>query len=195
MKPLSIETPPRECEQIHDLRIDRYQLGEAYIVRIWRGKAQRPTWHYRFGTSVQREEYIEKNIAEAATRLERRREQKAKYAEAMAQFVNPYKVGDILVNTWGYDQTNVDWYAIIAVKPRSVVIIEIGSAAVEDREPGYSPMSDHCIPQPQTVVGKPKLKPVHLYLTSEGRKIYSIPAHFGCMSLWDGKPEYRSWYH
>jgi hypothetical protein len=35
-------------------------------------------------------------------------------------------VGDIFVCSWGYDQTNIDYYKVVAVKNKSVVIAGIG---------------------------------------------------------------------
>ena len=45
-----------------------------------------------------------------------------------------YKVGDILYNSWGYNQTNVDWYQVIKVKPKSIVIHPI---AGDYKETGF----------------------------------------------------------
>ena len=35
-------------------------------------------------------------------------------------------VGDIFVCSWGYDQTNIDYYKVLEVKNKSVVISAIG---------------------------------------------------------------------
>lgn len=39
-------------------------------------------------------------------------------------------VGDILASTWGYEQTNVDFYQVIKVTKASVVLIRMGSKKV-----------------------------------------------------------------
>jgi len=41
------------------------------------------------------------------------------------------KVGDIFVADWGYDQTNLDWYEVIAVKGSTVTAREIMMQAIE----------------------------------------------------------------
>jgi hypothetical protein len=40
---------------------------------------------------------------------------------------NPYKVGDILVSSWGYDQTNIDYFQVVRTSDKSVWIREIES--------------------------------------------------------------------
>ncbi len=36
--------------------------------------------------------------------------------EARSRFINPYKVGDILHHSWGYDQTNCDFYQVESIE-------------------------------------------------------------------------------
>jgi hypothetical protein len=41
------------------------------------------------------------------------------------------KVGDILYSSWGYDQTNIDFYKVVRVSKSSVWIQQIGQKVVE----------------------------------------------------------------
>ena len=62
-------------------------------------------------------------------------------------------VGDIFVCSWGYDQTNIDYYKVLEVKNKSVVISAIG----QDRNyTGH--MQGECNPLPDVVIGEPKTK-------------------------------------
>ncbi len=54
--------------------------------------------------------------------------------EARKRFQNPYKVGDIVHHSWGYDQTNCDFYQVVEVKPASVVLRKIGAKTVPGSE-------------------------------------------------------------
>ena len=45
--------------------------------------------------------------------------------EAKRIWVNDYKVGEILNTCWGYDQTNREFYEIIAVKGKKVTLRQI----------------------------------------------------------------------
>jgi hypothetical protein len=58
-------------------------------------------------------------------------------------------VGDIFVCSWGYDQTNIDYYKVMEVKNKSVVIAPIG----QDRTyTGH--MQGECSPVPNVVSDK-----------------------------------------
>ena len=67
-----------------------------------------------------------------------------------------YKVGTILVNSWGYDQTNVDFYEVTErPSPHFVIIREIGSKGV----PGTASfMAESVVPVPGDYIGTPARK-------------------------------------
>ncbi|MCJ7743522.1 MAG: hypothetical protein MUO99_03065 [Dehalococcoidales bacterium] len=129
-------------------------------------------------------------------------------AEARARFVNPYKVGDILHHSWGYDQTNCDFYQVVEVKKASVVLRKIGTKTVPGSE-GF--MSDSLMPEKDAFITKgfqaltkhdrditPEIlaivKRVSFYVNPDGSLRYFIPVPYGWCDLWDGKSEYHSWY-
>ena len=39
---------------------------------------------------------------------------------------NPFAVGDVLKYSWGYDQTNTDFYQVVAKTAKTITIREIG---------------------------------------------------------------------
>lgn len=45
---------------------------------------------------------------------------------------NGYKVGDILVSQWGYDQTNINFYQVINTSEKSIKVTEIGALLIEE---------------------------------------------------------------
>lgn len=45
-------------------------------------------------------------------------------------------VGDIFYTSWGYDQTNVNYYKVIRVTAKSAEVVPIGSHIVEAHGPG-----------------------------------------------------------
>lgn len=55
------------------------------------------------------------------------------------------KVGDVYVNTWGYDQTNVDAYQVVRVTDKSMWLTPIATAVVPGSE-GF--MSCKVVPTP-----------------------------------------------
>lgn len=109
------------------------------------------------------------------------------------------KVGDILRCSWGYDQTNVDWYQVIAVTKASVKIRAIASKLVEDNgsttlvapckgsflDPGNTYKKDD---PAYTVKGATKrFRPAY---DGDG---YSVKIEsYSSAYLWDGKPAYET---
>jgi len=45
--------------------------------------------------------------------------------------VPDYKVGDILHTSWGYDQTNVEYFQITEIKGKYAILREIGAESTE----------------------------------------------------------------
>lgn len=98
----------------------RYAMGFA-------GKAQKPTFHYSFGTEARRAEYVESFFAAQRGRIERRSQ---RAAERKA-FRHTLKVGDVLRSPWGYEQTNVDFYQVVALKGATQVVVRRIGALTE----------------------------------------------------------------
>ena len=62
-------------------------------------------------------------------------------------------IGDIISASWGYDQTNVDYYKVVGLKGATMVkLIEIG--AMEVPSGGFVPMSGECVPDPTVKMGE-----------------------------------------
>ena len=96
---------------------------------------------------------------------------------------NPLKVGDILEASWGYDQTNVDFYQVTKVTPKMVTVRRIHSHFVGARGgPSESVMPN---------IGdfdkyyKPLRRRVQMY---SDRPYISISSYASAY-LWDGKPQ------
>lgn len=95
--------------------------GGLPCATVFFGKQAKPVGNYRFRNEAERETYIKRCFtsrqAHATTKAARRVADKA--------FEHDYKVGDIFRTSWGYDQTNVEFFEITAL---------IGSKMVELRE-------------------------------------------------------------
>ena len=152
-------------------------------VAIWKGKQAKPYFHYRYQNEQKRAEAIAGQEANALANELAKIERKA----AKKAWKHNLKVGQIFYCSWGYGQTNVDWYEIVEVKGKTVVIQEIaGKRTVEGMDCGYS----------TPVVGG-----------EGGKKMTKIPqmgydnepsiriTSYACARLWDGEKKYVSWYH
>lgn len=116
-------------------------------------------------------------------------ESKRKRADARREYQHSFKVGDILYSSWGYDQTNIDFYEVVGVNsPKTVTLREIGSRTT-DTETGNS-MAAFCVPNPGHYAG----------VRSEPFKKTVCPGNQVKLSSfeyawpWDGKEKYSSWY-
>jgi len=122
-------------------------------------------------------------------------------------FKNPFKVGDIIHHSWGYGQTNCDFYQVVRVTKASVVLRQINGKPVEGSE-GFMcnrlmPDKDNFRNNPFNAITKDKcgdgdeeiLKRVSAYMKEDGTLRYYIPTPYGWASKWDGEAKYNSWYH
>lgn len=136
------QVPPDTCEIHGILKIQR--IEQPYIgATVWRGKSLRPE-RYSFKSIDSREDWITRQKAAAdqaashkACRMQERKNEAQKAAEAI-------QVGTILHYSWGYDQTNCQFFQVIAKTGRKVTIREIASKSVGN--PGGSSMSDYVSP-------------------------------------------------
>jgi hypothetical protein len=120
------------------------------------GKKSKPDFHYRFRSLEQAEKYRENwhqgLVSRARAKAERQAEKAAKRAQP-----HPLKVGDVLVSSWGYDQTNYDYYQVTRlVGKQSVEIRELGRQAAET---GF--LQGDCVPVKDFFKGEPMLKRVN----------------------------------
>jgi len=44
---------------------------------------------------------------------------------------NPFKVDDVLVSSWGYEQTNIDFFQVVKAGAKTVMLRPIGSKVVD----------------------------------------------------------------
>jgi hypothetical protein len=101
------------------------------------------------------------------------------------------KRGDIFVSSWGYDQTNVDFYEVLfdANYGQFAKIIELKTQVLIND--GGSSMSGYSIPIPREYDGVPMRKKV--LKGYQGEPAFKIRS-YAYARPWDGKQKYTSWY-
>lgn len=154
----------------------------------YHGKAGKPDWHYLFRNEEQRAAHVDKFFAGLASMAE----YKAKEKAAKVAFVHDWKVGEILENSWGYDQTNIDFYQVTRiVGAQSVAIRQICSREVQ--VDGDHWLTGHVVPDPDNFKGPELIKRVQAAGSYNGGR-GSISMEFGAASFWNGKPTYYTAY-
>lgn len=168
----------------HDLKVVVYlytNSSNANCAVAYRGNAGKPTFNYAYGSEESREIAINKWFAG----LERDAEVKTAYREAKKHIHCALTIGQIVYTTWGYDQTNVDFYEVVGLKgTKTAVLRKIKS---EITEHGLQSMSGYAVPIPGDYCEE----------AFNARAISSTQLKVGSRRityLWDGRPVGCSWY-
>lgn len=144
------------------------------------GKAQKPDFRFRYRSPAERETAV-RNYFEG------RQKRAAFAAKQKAERTQPGKleVGHVLYASWGYEQTNIDWFQVTAIISATMIELRpIGS--VETRTDGWA--SGQCVPDVDNFTGPAVRRHVRYGVGVKVDKVRYA-------SLWDGRP--RSWtaYH
>lgn len=126
-----------------------YERDGKLLLMGFSGKRQKPDFHFHYGTSAERREakgreFFASVRRSEAFRMEQREKRKAQGHEL--------KVGSILRCSWGYDQTNIDYFEVTRL---------IGAKMVEIREieqDSVGSWTGKCVPLPGAFRGKPMRK-------------------------------------
>ena len=160
-----------------------YSMNSNPVAMGFFGKTKKPIFHYRFKSPERMQEYIDKFFADRKQHFVRKAEAQAKRLSAGQEMANNAKVGDIYSSSWGYDQTNIDFYKIVEKKGKmSFMLQKIGSMISRHTDWGV----DYVMPNPEHTKGEPMLK----RMTEYGFNINS----FATASPWDGKEEEKTAY-
>lgn len=172
--------------------VDYEKLTAKMIKETKRAKyGFKQIFYYRFPTLERMAESIKNVMDNVKSDIERKKVKK----DARKSVENPYKVGDILCNSWGYDQTNVDFYQIVKTSGKSVWIKRIAGEIVPGSE-GF--MSANVKPIKDNFLSDEVMrKTIQVAVGMDPKKATAyIPSKFGHLSLYDSgdKGVYSSWY-
>lgn len=156
-----------------------YTKQGRFIVAIYTHNTIKPGYHYIFKTEEERQNFINKSKLNA----DRNEQAQKQYKEQAEKENNTIQSGSILVSSWGYEQTNVDFYIVTERKNDFITLHRIGSKR------SYDNLGDRgkVIPDATVKEGEKFRKKLNTY---GGCKISS----FQYAKLWDGEPMYWSSY-
>ncbi|MBZ6078853.1 hypothetical protein [Microvirga puerhi] len=137
------------------------------------GKGSKPSFRFAFRTEAERErkisEFFQRCGAWDAYRKERRKEKAQPHT---------LEIGHILVSSWGYDQTNINFYQVTRI---------VGSHMVELREIGAtSDATDWAMGRAVPVLDSFKGEPFRRRASSHGGVKINSSQY---ASVWDGTPQ------
>lgn len=153
-------------------------FGKPLAEYYWRDRKTPESFYY---TSVERRtDAIKYRIEKARVYNERINERKQ---AKKARPVPTMNVGDVLSTSWGYEQTNVEFYQVIERnKKTGITIQEISSKKIDDT----SWCSANVKPIKDSFIGEPLKKRIGSY----GVKIHSSAT--ATLTTWDSS-HHRSW--
>lgn len=143
--------------------------GVPYAL-AFKGKANNPAFHYRFPDVKRRTAYIENWF----TGITQHEQIKKEHRIIRNKEMDEIRVGDILYHSWGYDQTNIDFYQVVARTPGTITVRELCQDATRTYFDG-----GHCTPLRNRFVkdSKPELLRSAKYSKWDGRPLHWSDGH------------------
>lgn len=130
----------------------------ALAVIAYAGKRTKHDAHYTMRDRAQALQWAGEYMGKQQSAAQRRSEQRAEKAAKRAAG-HKLKAGDVLRCSWGYDQTNIDYYEVTRLLgARMVEIRAIGAESIESGS-----MTGECVPRPRHYIGEPMRKAVSDY--------------------------------
>lgn len=140
---------------------------------VFYGKSNKPVSRYYYSNEHARELAVTRSFEGRRTTNKWKEERKTERAKP-----HTLKVGDILGGSWGYDQTNIDFFEVVATTAKTVTVRELRQSRNEN---GWC--RGTCVP----LAGQYTNREPSTHRASAGNMITS-PIH-GHASMWDGKAE------
>jgi len=141
-------------------------------------------FNFRFHSAERMYEYCAKHIDNVQLAEQYKAERKAKRDVARKEAIANVAEGDMFVASWGWEQTNIDAYQVVAKKGASVVLREIALESIEGSE-GF--MCDRVRPVKDAFIGKEIKKRIAGKHINVDDIRCALPAE-------EGETFYRSWY-
>lgn len=178
---------------------DQYGIEVYYSIDklqaiFYAGRSTKKWWWYNF-TSIDRMitriyESIDRHIQRENEKKEKKEIEKKAFENFKAS--DYYAIGDIVVNTWGYEQTNVEFYQVIEVLNKKIRVREICQNTVKC----VGAMSSEVMPDRDNFYNDKILLlslRVEFYNDKMNCRICN-PESFYYFRKWEGTSEYCSWY-
>lgn len=152
----------------------------GYFLIAFHGKANKPDLNFYYNTPEAREKRVKDFFEGRALWAKKKEEQRAKRKSVERVL----QVGDILYSSWGYEQTNIDFYQVVGLKGNASVVIR-KLAQIITCQTGY--MSENVIADKNNFISEPFTK-------RDLNGAVKIESHAHA-TKWDGYPLRQSHYH
>lgn len=176
-----------------ELIINEELMNAKCLKKNSKAKNQKAFFWIRFRSMERLAEYCNEWISNKEKIAAYEAERKARKAELMANMSHSFKIGEIYYDSWGWEQTNIDFYQVVEVKAKSIKIQRIASKyAPSENQKGISSMAAYVEPVENGFIGEPILKKVNVMIEANSHSYY-IKSEHGWISKYNN-PVYSSWY-
>lgn len=159
--------------------------GKFYVVGYC-GRSKKHVFYYAYPYESAMRAKIDSFVSNCVSAQQAKKEQKQKQKEDNANII--VKVGDIFCDSWGYDQTNIDFYQVVKVSGKSAHIKRIKSKHVAGSE-GF--MSCRVVPDKNNFTNDEVIvKRIQCY----GSKAYFSSKYGSMQATTETNEHYCSWY-
>jgi hypothetical protein len=186
---MQITTPNEKIMKLSKIRITLSTSQNEKPTLKARGlKANNFFANYYFHTEEQRRKYL-KRILRNAYANEKQKKSRRESRKSTPEKLAKVQPGIIFYSSWGYDQTNVDFYQVKSVKGNFAIIQEIR----QESEPGSSELMSSSVKGIKNAfIGDEIRKKINF--NSWNNDPYFHFNGFNDANVWDGKSKYCSWY-
>ncbi|MBY0345465.1 MAG: hypothetical protein K2P98_01200, partial [Neisseriaceae bacterium] len=116
------------------------------------GKKVKASFHYKFTS----QESLKNHVDSFVNGLEKAADDKAKFKAERAQ-PRALNVGDVLVSSWGCEQTNIDYFQVVGLVGKSSVMLQ---EIAKDKTTDSRGDTGKCVPVLDKFIGEPFTKKV-----------------------------------
>lgn len=160
--------------------------SSLFNVKIYHGKRTAPTAHKHFNEFHELVMFVDGMIKGQFDRNEEKYNQKKQKALLAAQARQTVQVGDLYFTSWGYDQTNVEFFQVVdRPTPAKATIRQIGKIS---EDAGY--MCANVWPKVNDFIGPEKTCLIDHNANIRNAGNYEHAAY----PTAEGKSHYSSWY-
>lgn len=120
-------------EENQDAKYAIYADLDNLTACLFTGRKKNPTWHYRFKSEEQFNTYITKEVESLEKRYADQVERENAMKQRAIEEAEKVQVGDIYVYSWGWEQTNVNFYQVVEKpSPKTLVVREVRCESIEE---------------------------------------------------------------
>lgn len=167
--------------------IERPELGAVYFTFstgqgkpcavAFTGRKSKPAFRHQFGDEEHRARFL--------TNWLNGLEEKKRLDDEMHAQPHPFKNGDILYSSWGWEQTNIDWFKVIEVTPSTMIIQELAAIKTPDDNEHFNDRG-MSMPDVDKFICPPHRVRIQRFRSGSQVSFFVKIGH-GVGQLWDGK--------